>query len=256
MCEEKKSTPVPCTLLEQILLVCLVIVLPITSFAECYTVYDKSDKPVYKSFEPPFDLSIPISEGIKSKFPGGYLIQSNERSSCYLRSKESKEVIKKSKEAFENRRIQLKSQGFSVVPTDRTSVLSFPKEVVVRDQRPKTQTSPSIQHEEVIGEHSVSSIKAGIGGDSITLDCPIGSYQWVDSWGNKICKRHFSDEVTVIQGSTSNCPTGTHPWVDNWGNKVCQSFDSQQQYHDTSNGCPIGSYEWPDSWGNRTCKKF
>ena len=102
-----------------------------TSFAACYTVYDKSDKPVYKSSEPPFDLSIPISEGITSKYPGGYLIQSSERASCYLRSKESNEALKKSKVAFENRRIQLQSQGFSEVRNDRTSVLSFPKEVVV-----------------------------------------------------------------------------------------------------------------------------
>lgn len=114
-----------------LILVVLMLAFSSTSFAACYTVYDKSDKPVYKSSEPPFDLSIPISEGIKSKYPGGYLIQSSERASCYLRSKESNEALKKSKEAFENRRIQLQSQGFSEVRNDKITILSFPKEVVV-----------------------------------------------------------------------------------------------------------------------------
>lgn len=56
------------------------------SFATCYTVYDKSDKIVYKSSEPPFDLSTPISEGIQSKYPGGYLIKTESRI-CYLPEK-------------------------------------------------------------------------------------------------------------------------------------------------------------------------
>lgn len=236
--------------------VTLILAFSSTSFAACYTVYDKSDKPVYKSSEPPFDLSIPISEGIKSKYPGGYLIQSSERASCYLRSKESNEALKKSKEALENRRIQLQSQGFSEVRNNRTSVLSFPKEVMDRDQMLDAQTPSAIQHEVVVEEPSSGSIMSGVGGGSTTFNCSVGSYQWVDNWGNKICKRYFSDDVTAIQGSTDNCPTGTYLWVDNWGNKVCQSFDTQQQYHDTSNGCPIGSYEWPDDWGNRTCKNF
>jgi len=136
-------------LLKQILLVCVgMVALPAASFAACYTVYDKSDKPVYKSSEPPFDLSIPISEGIKSKYPGGYLIQNGERASCYLRSKESNEALKKSKEVFENRQIQLRSQGFSEVK-DRIMILSFPKKVVVsRPQNipilPVTQDEMSI----------------------------------------------------------------------------------------------------------------
>lgn len=54
-----------------------------------------------------------------------------EEASCYLRSKESNEALKKSKDAFESRRIQLQSQGFSEVRNDRASVLSFPKEVMV-----------------------------------------------------------------------------------------------------------------------------
>ena len=129
----------------RILILVSILAFSSTSFAACYTVYDKSDKPVYKSSEPPFDLSIPISEGIISKYPGGYLIQSSERASCYLHSKESNEALKKNKEAFENRRIQLKSQGFSEVRNDRASVLSFPKEVMVVNRPRHNSLMPSTQ---------------------------------------------------------------------------------------------------------------
>lgn len=88
------------------------------------------------------------------------------------------------------------------------------------------------------------------------LDCPAGSYPWVDSYGNNICKSHGSGGTTSIQGSTRNCPAGTHPWVDSYGNNVCQSFDNKQQYHDTSKGCPAGTHPWVDSWGNNICKPF
>ncbi|MDO8466058.1 MAG: hypothetical protein Q7S46_12550 [Gallionella sp.] len=125
--------------------VVLILAFSSTPFAACYTVYDKSDKPVYKSSEPPFDLSIPISEGIKSKYPGGYLIQSSERETCYLRSN-------KSSEAFKNRRIQLQSQGFSEVRSDRVSILPFPKKVMVVARPLNAPTFPVTQGEMVIGE--------------------------------------------------------------------------------------------------------
>lgn len=57
------------------------VMLPAASDAVCYTVYDKSDVPIYRSFDPPFDLSIPISQGIAKKYPGGYLLKS-ESSYC------------------------------------------------------------------------------------------------------------------------------------------------------------------------------
>lgn len=62
---------------------CLFIALPADAFATCYTVYNSSDKAVYKSSEPPFDMSVSISENIKSKYPGGYLLQDNS-ASCSL----------------------------------------------------------------------------------------------------------------------------------------------------------------------------
>lgn len=86
--------------------------------------------------------------------------------------------------------------------------------------------------------------------------CPVGSYPWIDQWGNQICKRFDSGQTTTIQGSTQNCPTGTHPWVDEWGNAICKSFQGNQQYYDTSKGCPAGTYPWVDDWGNRVCKRF
>jgi hypothetical protein len=85
--------------------------------------------------------------------------------------------------------------------------------------------------------------------------CPVGSFPWVDSWGNQIC-RSFDGGTATIEGSLDNCPTGTHPWVDSWGNRICKSFGMGSQYYDTSGGCPVGTYEWTDSWGNEICKRF
>lgn len=84
------------TLLNQVLLICVgLLALPVASVATCYTVYDSSDKAVYKSTEPPFDLSIPISEGVRTKFPGGHLAMSNS-SPCYLpKAKADMEVARK-----------------------------------------------------------------------------------------------------------------------------------------------------------------
>ena len=91
---------------------------------------------------------------------------------------------------------------------------------------------------------------------TFAMQCPIGSYAWVDNWGNQICKRFNGGSTSVIEGSRQNCPTGSHPWVDNWGNSICKSFSGNQQYYDTSRGCPTGSFEWVDNWGNAVCKFF
>lgn len=91
---------------------------------------------------------------------------------------------------------------------------------------------------------------------AVDASCPIGTYEWVDNWGNKICKKFGSNRTTNIQGSTTRCPAGTHQWVDNWGNTVCKEFNSEKKYYDTSKGCPVGSYEWVDEWGNKVCKSF
>ncbi len=86
--------------------------------------------------------------------------------------------------------------------------------------------------------------------------CPVGSYEWVDNWGNKVCKGFDTGENRTIEGSLSKCPTGSYPWVDSWGNRICQSFEGNQRYYDTSRGCPVGTYQWVDNWGNSVCKPF
>ncbi len=96
----------------------------------------------------------------------------------------------------------------------------------------------------------------GVTAKTSEATCPVGSYPWVDNWGNRICKSFDTGQPQSTEGSLSRCPVGSHPWVDAWGNRVCQSFDQSQRYYDTSRGCPVGSYEWIDKWGNRTCKFF
>jgi hypothetical protein len=86
--------------------------------------------------------------------------------------------------------------------------------------------------------------------------CPIGSYPWVDQWGNNICKRFASGSTSTIEGTLERCPTGSYLWVDSWGNRICRSFGSGADSYDTSRGCPVGFYPWIDSWGNRVCKSF
>jgi hypothetical protein len=90
--------------------------------------------------------------------------------------------------------------------------------------------------------------------------CPIGSYPWLDEWGNNICKRFGSGSTSTIEGSLIGVRLaaipGSYPWIDSWGNRVCRSFNSGSDSYDTSRGCPIGFYPWVDSWGNRTCKPF
>lgn len=91
--------------------------------------------------------------------------------------------------------------------------------------------------------------------------CPTGSYPWVDSWGNRICKRHSDGSTATVEAPRGEaCPTGSYPWTDSWGNKICRSQGSgdrpQTDYYETRKGCPTGTHEWVDSWGNKVCKTF
>jgi len=64
-------------------------------------------------------------------------------------------------------------------------------------------------------------------GSAVHAACPIGSFPWMDSWGNPICKSFSTgatQTITPAPGSVGGCPVGSHPWVDAWGNPVCQSF--------------------------------
>jgi len=86
--------------------------------------------------------------------------------------------------------------------------------------------------------------------------CPPGSYNWVDMWGNQICKTFDTGQTRSMEGNIQSYPPGTQPWVDEYGNKTCKSFQGGQQYYDTSKGCPMGTYQWLDNFGNQVCKKF
>jgi hypothetical protein len=86
--------------------------------------------------------------------------------------------------------------------------------------------------------------------------CPLGTYEWVDGFGNKICKNFGDGGTRSVQGSTRNCPAGTRLAVDDYGTKICKSFSDDQKFYDTSKGCPPGTHDWVDSFGNKTCKRF
>lgn len=50
-----------------------VFILPNTSLALCFTIYDSSDHLIYKSVDAPIDLSGTIEDGMKQKFPNDHL---------------------------------------------------------------------------------------------------------------------------------------------------------------------------------------
>jgi hypothetical protein len=45
-----------------------------TAWAECYTVYDRANRIVYRDVRTPIDLSGPIGEAMRAWFPGGHLV--------------------------------------------------------------------------------------------------------------------------------------------------------------------------------------
>lgn len=86
--------------------------------------------------------------------------------------------------------------------------------------------------------------------------CPIGTHEWIDGWGNKICKSSNIGGTRSIQGRTRNCPVGTHAWLDSRGKAICRSSQGYQKNNNTSKLCPTGSYKSIDKWGNSICKKY
>ena len=40
----------------------------------CYTVYDRSDRVMYQSQDPPVDMSRPIHETLPARYPGGHMV--------------------------------------------------------------------------------------------------------------------------------------------------------------------------------------
>jgi hypothetical protein len=96
---------------------------------------------------------------------------------------------------------------------------------------------------------------------ALAQQCPTGSYPWVDSWGNNICRRHSDGSTATTQvPRNQTCPTGSYSWVDNWGNQICRSHSSRDgrrtDYYYTSKGCPVGTHQTVDAYGNPVCKRF
>jgi hypothetical protein len=50
--------------------------------ASCYLVYDGQDKVIYQGSIPPVDMSLPVSDQIRARFPGGHLVFMTEGVSC------------------------------------------------------------------------------------------------------------------------------------------------------------------------------
>jgi hypothetical protein len=61
------------------LLLCLI---PSLSFANCFSIYSPRDQLVYRSTVVPIDLSLPISEGLKVRFPNHHLVFVADESAC------------------------------------------------------------------------------------------------------------------------------------------------------------------------------
>jgi hypothetical protein len=52
----------------------LLCAIPSLSFANCYSIYSPQDQLVYRSTVVPIDLSLPISDGLKARFPNHQLV--------------------------------------------------------------------------------------------------------------------------------------------------------------------------------------
>ena len=63
------------TRLQALLALAIPLALPsIASAANCYSVYDAKNQLAFQSTVPPIDLSTRISQSMRERFPGGYLI--------------------------------------------------------------------------------------------------------------------------------------------------------------------------------------
>ncbi len=73
-----KSLPIVCALL------CTLVSNASFASGPCYTVYGKDNKVVYRSEEPPIDLSAPIHRGMAKRFPNGHLVTQAGVNDCPL----------------------------------------------------------------------------------------------------------------------------------------------------------------------------
>src|SRR5476651_1984724 len=61
------------------LLLCLI---PSLTVANCFSIYSPRDQLVYRSTIVPIDLSLPITEGLKVRFPNHHLVFVADESAC------------------------------------------------------------------------------------------------------------------------------------------------------------------------------
>jgi hypothetical protein len=62
--------------------VALLAALPSAASANCYSIYDAKNRLAFQSTVAPIDLSARISEAMRARFPGGYLIMIPEDADC------------------------------------------------------------------------------------------------------------------------------------------------------------------------------
>ena len=56
--------------------------MPSYGAAMCYVVYDAQSRIIYRNTTTPVDLSGPISQAVKAKFPGGQMVIVDDNSGC------------------------------------------------------------------------------------------------------------------------------------------------------------------------------
>jgi hypothetical protein len=60
----------------------LLCAIPSLSFANCYSIYSPRDQLVYRSTVVPIDLSLPLSDGLKARFPNHQLVFVTDETMC------------------------------------------------------------------------------------------------------------------------------------------------------------------------------
>jgi hypothetical protein len=60
----------------------VLLVMPSLASANCYSIYDAKNRLAFQSTIAPVDLSTRISEAMRARFPGGYLIMIPDDSDC------------------------------------------------------------------------------------------------------------------------------------------------------------------------------
>jgi len=68
--------------LQAIVPVAALVALPGFASANCYSIYDAKNQLTFQSTVAPVDLSARISDGMRARFPGGYLVIIPDESDC------------------------------------------------------------------------------------------------------------------------------------------------------------------------------